>query len=366
MHVMIFIDPVRIREDGPTHRELLTRLERDWGIRSSLVLPERLSEDLQPVHEHRLGAGNVLVMPPSGPIWVRQHAAQSLASQVHRDPANLVLCIGTGSLPEAEATARHLDCPVVISTWSSEETRVASTRMQHVGAWVAPTRRLADRMTSRVGTELVQCIPPGIAPRTEPAPEIGLAPTLAILACDGSPEIVRAALAGLEQAIAVVPDLQICMEIDAENGHQAWREADARGLLDHVSTIADATQVRSLMTSCDIILNPNRGPRVRTMVLEAMAASRAIISAPAEDLDWLIDGTTAAIVDGATPENWSGTLLNLLTQPGNRRALGIGASDWVTEHHDPARHAAEWAKLLSGVSKGVSYPFSSESTPRQP
>lgn len=365
MHVMIFIDPVHIREDGPMHRDLLTRLEQDWDIRSSLVLPERLPEDLQPVHDHRLGAGHVLIMPPSGPIWVRQHAAQSLASQVHRDPANLVLCIGTGSLPEAEATARHLDCPVVISTWSAEETRAASTRMQHIGAWVAPTQPLADRMISRVGTELVQCIHPGIASRTDTTPEIGLAPTLAIMACDGSPEIVRAALAGLEQAIAVVPDLQICMEIDPENGHQAWREADSRGLLDHVSTIADATRVRSLMTSCDLIVNPNRGPRVRTMILEAMAASRAIITAPAEDLDWLVDGTTAAIVDGSTAESWSGTLLNLLTQPGKRNALGLGASDWVTRHHDPVHHAAEWAKLLSAVSKGVSYPFSSKSTPGQ-
>ena len=359
MHLMAFIDPQRMREDGPMLQDLLQRLEHDWDIRSSLVLPEELPEDLHAIQEQGLGASAVLTMPPTGPLWLRQHATQTLAAQVHRDPPDLVLCIGTNSYQDAEATARHLERPMVISTWSVSDTRLATNRMQHVGAWVAPTPQLAARIVRRVGKELVQCIAPGIAPAAVPSTELGLAPTLALLACDGNPEIVRAVLAGLQQVVAIIPDLQICMELDAADGHQAWREADARGLLDHVSTIADATQVRTLLTTCDLIVHPHRGSRVRTMVLEAMAASRAIVSAPAPDLDWIIDGQTAAIVEGVDPEAWSGTLLKVLNQPGDRLALGQAARHRIIEHHDPVRHAATWAQLLTGASRGVSYPFTS-------
>jgi len=363
MHLMAFIDPQRMREDGPMLEDLLRRLSQDWDIRSSLVLPEDLSEDLQPVQDHGLGADAVLCMPPSGPLWLRQNATQSLLAQVHRNPPDLVLCIGTDIYPDAEAAARQLDRPMIISTWSVHDTRLAASRMQHVGAWVAPTPQLAARIARRVGKELVQCIAPGITPSTMPSTELGLAPTLALLACDGNPEIVRATLGGLQRVVGAIPDLQICMELDAADGHQAWREADARGLLDHVSTIADATQVRTLLTSCDLIVHPHGGSHVRTMILEAMAAARTIVSAPAPDLDWIIDGQTAAIVEGTDPEAWASTLLNALNQPGDRMALGQGARARIIEHHDPAQHAASWARLLADASRGVSYPFTKSKQP---
>ncbi|MEE2719034.1 MAG: glycosyltransferase [Planctomycetota bacterium] len=360
MHVMVFIDAQRIREDGPMLRGLLERLGRDWNTTCSLVLPDDLPDDLHWLHEDGLGSDAQLTMPPTGPLWIRQRAAQSLAAQVHRDPPNAVLCIGTGFHLEAEATAKHLDCPVILSTWSLEETKKASPKMEHVGAWVAPTPALASRLSRRVGTEIVQCIHPGIERPEDTGDELGLAPTLALLACDGDPDVVQAVLAGLEPVVGVIPELQICMELDAADGHQAWRQADARGLLDHVSTIADATQVRNLLTTCDLIVHPHRGTRVRTMVLEAMAAGRAILSASPRELDWLIDGETARIVDDCSAESWSAALLNLLEHPGNRMAISKGAMDRIASHHDPDEHASNWASLLLGVSEGVSYPFTGQ------
>ena len=57
MHLMAFIDPQRMREDGPMLEDLLRRLAHDWDIRSSLVLPEDLSEDLHSVQKQFLGMG---------------------------------------------------------------------------------------------------------------------------------------------------------------------------------------------------------------------------------------------------------------------------------------------------------------------
>ncbi|HBZ97836.1 MAG TPA: hypothetical protein DEO57_08320, partial [Phycisphaerales bacterium] len=140
----------------------------------------------------------------------------------------------------------------------------------------------------------------------------------------------------------------------------AWRQADARGLLDHVSTIADATQVRNLMTTCDLIVHPHRGTRVRTMVLEAMAAGRTILSAPSQELDWLVDGKTAVIVEGTSGEEWAAALLQLLEHPGHRLSISSGATERIADLHDPDQQAAGWAKLLAGVSEGVSYPFTGQ------
>ncbi|MBG85232.1 MAG: hypothetical protein CMJ40_11895 [Phycisphaerae bacterium] len=360
MHLMLFIDELRMREDGPMLRGLLLRLQRDWNTTCSLVLPQDLPEDLHWLREDGFGAETVLTMPPTGPLWIRQRAAQSLASQVHRSPPDIVLCIGTGLHPEAEATARHIECPVVISTWTVEDTKLASAKMEHVGAWVAPTPALAARLTRRVGSELVQCIRPGIERPEDVRDELGLAPTLALLACDGDPDVVQGVLAGLEPVVSVLPELQICMELDASDGHQAWRQADARGLLDHVSTIADATQVRSLLTTCDLIVHPHRGTRVRTLVLEAMAAGRAILSAPPQELDWLIDDETAVIVDGTSGEEWAAALLQVLEHPGRRLSIANGAVDRIVNFHDPDQQAAAWAELLTGVSDGVSYPFTGQ------
>lgn len=360
MHVMLFIDAHRIREDGPMLRGLLERLERDWDTTCSLVLPDDLPEDLQWLREDGLGSSAQLEMPPTGPLWIRQRAAQSLAGQVHRDTPDAVVCIGTGLHLEAEATAKQLDCPVILSTWSLEETKLASPKMQHVGAWVAPTPELASRLARRVGAEIVQCIRPGIEHTTDIGDELGLAPTLGLLACDGDPDVVQGVLAGLEPVVGVIPDLQICMELDAADGHQAWRQADSRGLLDHVSTIADATQVRNLLTTCDLIVHPHRGTRIRTMVLEAMATGRAILSAAPRELDWLIDGETATIVDDCSGESWAAALLNLLEHPGNRMAISRGAMARIASHHDPDEQASNWAALFAAVTEGVSYPFTGQ------
>ena len=360
MHLMLFIDALRIREDGPMLQGLLKRLQCNHDITCSLVLPDELPEDLHWLQEHGLGADAVLEMPPSGPLWIRQRAAQSLASQVHRNPPDVVLCIGTGLHPEAEATARHLECPVIVSAWTIEDTKLASAKMEHVGAWVAPTPALASRLVRRVGTDIVQCIRPGIELPDTANHELGLAPTLALLACDGDPDVVQGVLAGLEPVVGILPDLQICMELDAADGHQAWRQADARGLLDHVSTIADATQVRNLMTTCDLIVHPHRGTRVRTMFLEAMAAGRTILSAPSQELDWLVDGQSAVIVDSTSGEDWAAALLQLLEHPGHRLSISSGATERIADLHDPDQQAAGWAKLLAGVSEGVSYPFTGQ------
>ena len=110
--------------------------------------------------------------------------------------------------------------------------------------------------------------------------------------------------------VAAVPDMHICLELKDDAAHNAWRMADAEGLLDHISTVSDAALVRELITRCDVLIQPDRMADARSLILEAMANARTIACSPTPHLDWLIDGETARFVSLNDAEAWTSTLSN--------------------------------------------------------
>ena len=172
MHILAFIDATRLRQDGPMLGELLNRLEQDEGFNFSLVVPEDLPDDLLHVMERGLAEGPVLKGLIPCPLWQRRRQAAMLADEVHRTPPDLMWAIGAETHALVEAMTQQVECPVTVSTWTSEEARRATARQHHVGAWIAPTHSLATTLKRRVGKELVQCIPPGITVRPESPREI--------------------------------------------------------------------------------------------------------------------------------------------------------------------------------------------------
>jgi hypothetical protein len=361
MHILACIDTTRLRQEASELQAMFSGLEAA-GCTLTLIVPNELPDELQYIHDTGLGAQDVLTTPLPMSIWQRRRQGRHLAEQVHRTPPDVIWGFGDDTHPLAQSLAASLDCPVALSIWSVQAARRASSRHQHVGAWIAASPTLASIISRRVGTELVECILPAVAGSTVPAEPIGLAPSIAILDTGDDQDTVQALLAGLAPVVAAVPDVHICLELKDDSAHAAWRMADAEGLLDHISTVSDAALVRELITRCDVLIQPDRLADARSLVLEAMANARTIVCSPAPHLDWLIDGDTARYVSPHDEQAWSATMLELLHDPRQRQRLGVGARTRTAGHHGLEAVVEAYVETFDRTCNGASYPFAAQGT----
>ena len=356
MHILACFDTTGLRQESPELQAVIEGLQAsDCTI--TIVVPDELPDELQHIHETGLGAQDVLATQLPMSIWQRRRQGRLLASKLHRNPPDVIWGFGDDAQPLAQALAASLDCPVVLSVWSVQSARRASPRHQHVGAWIAASPTLASITRGRVGTELVECIPPAVIGPTAPTDPIGLAPSIAILDAGNDQDTARAVLAGLAPVVAAVPDVHICLELPDDATHTAWQMADAEGLLDHISTVPDAALVRNLITRCDVLIQPNPMTEVRSLILNAMANARTIACVPTPHLDWLIDGQTARFVAPHDSGAWASTLLELLHDPRQRQQLGLAAKAHTDEFHRLDAQIEAYAATFDRTCNGASYPF---------
>ena len=360
MHILACIDSKRLRQEAPHLREIFSGLEAA-GCTVTALVPDELPDELQHVHDTGLGAQDVLTTPLPMSIWQRRRQGDQLAEKMHRMPPDLIWGFGDDTYPLTHVLAGALDRPVALSIWSLAAARRASSRQQHVGAWLAASPALASIIGGRVGTELVECIVPAVHGPTMPADPVGLAPSIAILEAGSDPDTMHALLSGLAPVVAAVPDMHICLELKDDAAHNAWRMADAEGLLDHISAVSDAALVRDLITRCDVLIQPDRLADVRSLILEAMANARTIACSPTPHLDWLIDGETARFVTPNDAEAWTSTLLELLHDPRQRRDLGVSAQARTETFHRLDAQIEAYTATFHRMCKGASYPFAAQS-----
>ncbi|MDG2291243.1 MAG: glycosyltransferase [Phycisphaerales bacterium] len=359
MHILACFDIDRLRQEAPAIKALIEGL-REHGCDITAVVPDGLPDELAHIHVDHLGANELLTAPMPMPLWQRRWQGRQLAEHFHRSPPELIWAFGTGAHGQATSAADTLGCPAVLSIWSLHTARRASPRQQQVGAWIAASPTLASILGKRVGNELVECIPPATTITPTTADPVGLAPSIAVLDAGHDPESMRALLTGLAPVVKAVPELHVCLELTGDSEHAAWQLADSEGLLDHISTVADAATVRPLIARCDVVIQPDRTADARTLVLDAMANQRTIACAKAPHLDWLVDGETARFIPEANPDAWSSALLELLHDPRQRQKLGEGARQRIETHHSLETQVQSHLATFHRTCNGVSYPFVSQ------
>jgi hypothetical protein len=361
MHILACFDATRLRQEAPALKALITGL-REHGCSITVVIPDQLPAELAHVRDDGLGADNVLTAPMPMPLWQRRRQGRRMTEYFHKSPPELIWAFGEDAHAQATAAADALECPVVLSIWSLHGARRASPRQHLVGAWIAASPTLASILSKRIGRELVECIPPATTTTSSIADPVGLAPSIAVLDAGNDPESMRALLTGLGPVVKAVPTLHVCLELTGQSEHAAWQLADSEGLLDHISTVADAGMVRPLIARCDVVIQPDRTADARTVLLDAMGNRRTIACASAPHLDWLVDGQTARTIPDADPQAWTSLMLELLHDPRQRQLLGEAAYERTKSTHSLEAQVNAHLATFHRTCNGVSYPFVSKET----
>lgn len=119
------------------------------------------------------------------------------------------------------------------------------------------------------------------------------------------------------------------------------------GVADRVDWRHRVTNVAALYRSCDVFVLASRYEGLPNVVLEAMAANRAIIvsDATAGALDYITDGETGFVVPVDEVEAFSSSLSQMTNDPALRERLGTAARQRVTSDELP-RVLDEWSEML--------------------
>lgn len=180
----------------------------------------------------------------------------------------------------------------------------------------------------------VRLVPWGARVRTDgPEPLTpGRAPAFMLVGGGRDASAFRAAFEGVAGALAHAPAAACFVDASGARRANIWSLAKERALLDRV-TIVDRLEIRrDLVLRADILVVPDARGEQRSIVLDAMGASRAIVAAADPGNAALIDGRTALTIRDTDARAWGGTLTALLDDPERARDLGRSAASWIAEH----------------------------------
>jgi hypothetical protein len=358
MHLGLIVGEERLDNE----REMLDRLVAglvDAGDEVTRFLPEtdesHASDQPEPVVS--------VAVPMHVPPWLAKARARQMAGAVEKTMPDLVYAIGEDAWPLGVQLAGEIERPVAIDVWCESQTRAAPKRRGagHIGAYIAPTAPLADKLSQRVGRDLVSIVPMGVpvadtAPTPPADPERSI--SVAIMGPGRDMHAYTAMLTALQRVVRELPQVQAVIELREPHAHAIWREANRLDLLGNLSAITDASPLRALLTRCDVLLVPEASGEMRSLLLEAMAAGMAIVAADDPALDLLVDGVTAAVVGGRPhPEHWGSAIRRVLTSPHHAASLGREAHRRVLLKHRVRDHVHGLRGTFERIMSGGSYSF---------
>lgn len=349
MKAALVADRSWLLAEPATLRRLVVGLV-DEQVRVVRVVPE----DLGPADEDALAITSIEMRYRwSSWRWARDRALRQLRDSL-REAEIDVLHVLDGSLIVPGLTlASQLGVPLIASVWSQTEIDQLPTPPGDVSlVIVVPTQSLAERANRRLhGTAAqVEHIPAGVyrsAADAMPAPLADPGQALScVVAGDGRLDPAYDAL--LHAIAEVKPRLGHAVYFFhsiASDQHRLWQLAQRLDLLEQVSLVPPEPGVRQLLVQADVIVQPQPLGRVRTLVVEAMAAGRPVIAAADPLLDYLIDHQTARLLHEPTAAEWAAVLVDLVEHPADYVALGQRARDYVGQHHSAGRSVEQMLAL---------------------
>lgn len=364
MHVALIVDEERlVHEHTPLNRLSIGLIGE--GLQLTRIVPDVLPARVVDEGEQRVALAARLAAPMKVLPWVRRERAERLLEAMEKGPPDVLYALGTDAWALGLDLARAMDRPLVVDIWSAAQIRRAprGRRAAVVAGYIAPTRPMAEALRARVDPGLVCLVPPGVASPPEPRailphPEKAIA--LAIIGGGRDVPAYRALLGGLSRLVRQMPQIQAFLELAGPREHEIWRYAQQLELLENISAITDASQHRSLLTRCDILLMPERYGELRSIMLEAMVYGMPVVAADDPFLDMLVDGESAVIVSGAGPEEWARRLQGLLGDPEEAKALGLAARERTASLHRSSDHVARLMETFQRIARGGAFPFDAE------
>ncbi len=332
------------------------------GMQLTRIVPESLADDTLDEGEKRIALATRIETPMDVLPWMRRTRAARLAEIMDRNLPNVIYAVGETAWQVAMDLGKCIDRPVLLDLHSIEQVRLVPTPRDDspVAGYIVPTRPIAEALQRRVPAELISVVHIGVALPAElhqPQRCPDQIPVAAIIGNCREKQAYRTLLEGIKLVVPHIPDLQVLLELRGPLEHDVWRECDRLELLNRISSIADASHYRTLLTGCDLLLMPERTGQVRSIVLEAMAFGLPIVTNAHPALDFLIDGQTAQFVQQLTPHAWASAIQELLLNPDAARKLGLQARKLIATSYRSSDQVTRLMETFERTVSGGALPF---------
>lgn len=363
MRVLIIADSVfAVRE-----RTLLSRLEvglADEGVRVVHAIPQSLVGTLD-AEVFKTAAA----YEGRGPILTRSLRVKHLVSQLGEDttaerPVDLIHAFGGACWSMALELARQTGASLAFEVWRTGQVNRARTMRPSGRDTVAPVFFAPDAAIERA--LLREGL--GISVRVTPWGVHTQAEVRKIFEPDKHASVFVAGAghdrAGFCAAIEGLGELMkdhdhVMVFVDAVGARRAniWPLAERMGILERLTLIPDFEGRRELALRGDVLVIPEKHGEHRSILLDAMAAGMAVVSAADPMVSALTDGRTAKLVQSCEPAQWAAAVGQLLDDTESARAMGASAHAYVKQEHRVSAHVASVLDAYEWMTSKEAIPF---------
>ncbi|MCH2162145.1 MAG: hypothetical protein MK085_09760, partial [Phycisphaerales bacterium] len=273
LRIAILMDADRAHEESTAMQRLAVGLAAE-GVHT--VLGHANGTDEQEFISIQPGPIPQICLPKRVPLWLRdgaaRHAAEQFENALGQGPIDVLIVSGTEAFDLASKTARLLNCPLIADVRSREEADFIARRPEHVSLAVAATEPLQRRLAARLDADHVECIRPCLPAAPSKDPTEGR--FIVMLGPPRDASIWAAALDGIDDATSELPrDEQpmIAIELgESRSDMQVWTHARERNMLDRIVSVEQIDRLRPLLGAAAMLLIPETGQVVRSVVAQAM------------------------------------------------------------------------------------------------
>lgn len=217
---------------------------------------------------------------------------------------------------------------------------------------ITPSKITQSRIAPHFPEAVVRCIPWGVHaadPRTDNDTN---SISIVLIGPGRDGRAWQAAFRAAVRVLAADDRVHLFADAEATSKLRVWSDARKANVLGRLSLMDNAEFRRDLALRADIMLYPDARGESRTILLEAMASTVALIAATDPLADSLIDGTTARLVTDPTEHQWQEAIEHLIQDPAARRRLHEAATAYVQEHHRATRQIVSLTDAYEWVAGG--------------
>ena len=121
-------------------------------------------------------------------------------------------------------------------------------------------------------------------------------------------------------------------------------------LTGHIHWLGNRDDIPGLLRAADVLVLPSLWEGMPNVILEAMAASRAVIATSVEGTsEVVIGGETGWLVPARDPESLGAAMLNAAIDPERCRAFGLKGRERVLHHFSIDQTVAAYDRLWSQI-----------------
>lgn len=350
-HVLLFAGPFAVRGQC-TYTLRLAEFLPAAGFRAAVACPDARSVPAETRRELQIREYPHLFQPILGRV-----VQEILLRQLLVDPPEIIHAQTPSALPGATWLARQLERPLVVTLhdYLPDRTFLRLDRAvcrRVITVCDAVRDHLADR--HRISKDLMTVIPSGVGcQRRQPLEPVLQPAKVPVIGTAGPLEAVKGFpyfLAAAARVLATGRDVEFVVAGAGPEEHNLRRLSRELGIVEHVTFLSNLLDFSPAMEAMDIFCLPSLRQGWGTVMLEAMALGRPVISTNVGGLSHVVrDGETGLLAPPSDSGQLAARMLELLNDPVKARRLGHAAREEVTAQYNVERMVQQTADVYHTV-----------------